>query len=88
MHLIKAMFNITQKDIDEGIPKHFNKCPVGLSITRKLNKQNLYNRILVFEKFIYLDDEKYDLPDNVVHFIDRFDKDLKVYPEEFELWIY
>lgn len=84
--------NVTQKDIDEGIPKNCYDCPVARAI-RKALKPDL---VAVRERFIHLhlrvegspgstSKQAFITPPAVRAFIDAFDEEQPVQPFTFEL---
>lgn len=82
---------VTQDDIDEGIPSNRNKCPVSLAVNRVILKSYHTGSgpcdILIFsQKDNLLDIQaSFKTPPRVADFIHRFDGRYCVKPFEFEI---
>jgi len=70
---------VTQKDINKGIPRIGDKCPIALAIKRKTHK---YVQVGCTYAWVKLKNRMvtYVLPDTVVQFIKDFDENRKVRP--------
>jgi hypothetical protein len=78
-----VIINVTQEDIDKGIPKECGKCPVALAIKRAGN----FEFVSVDGCEIYIDGSDFACPNEVDFFIRDFDTGgpSAVFPFSFEL---
>lgn len=78
------LVKITQKDIDNGIRNHILKCPARMAIKRKLPVSN----IIVTAEFLHIlgkTNKFVKLPNDLVKFLEKWDKGLEVKPSVFEI---
>jgi hypothetical protein len=81
---------VTQKDIDKGIPRDAAKCPIAKALQRQCPKRGrkwLVNcaEAEAMNKKDPVDSIDYPLPKKCMRFIDDFDKERTVKPFTFEL---
>lgn len=78
---------VTQTDIDNGIPVNSCLCPIALAIARQTTLQNVEVDSYGHRRaFIDVGDSKaFPLPDICVGFMEKFDNEQKVKPFSFEL---
>ena len=72
-------FNVTPKDIREGIADNCIKCPVARSLARRFPNQGIY----VSPYTIAIGDTYYLMPGIVKRFIEKFDNNEPVKPFSF-----
>ena len=74
---------VTQNDIDTGIKRSYDSCPVALAVSRVVNRGKSFvgKRIIV----PYVAGRHIDTPESVSKFVDDFDFDRPVSPFIFEL---
>lgn len=74
-------FNVTAKDIREGIADNCIKCPVARAIQRKFPNHTIY----AAPWSIFIDNKSYYIPKSAYSFILKFDKKQDVKPFSFEI---
>lgn len=72
--------NVTQRDIEKGLREDPNSCPVARAIKRRG-----FEDVSVKTQVIWIGCRKYNPPEIVEDFIERFDKGDTVQPFKFEL---
>jgi hypothetical protein len=77
------VINVTQEDIDEGKPVVCNECPVALAIARALPGCEIH----VLGTIVIVNGMYYQLPDECLDFVTRFDDGKSVSPFSFTLEI-
>lgn len=83
------VINVTQEDIDEGLPDKCSQCPVALAVKRYV-RPRYYIMVSAQHLTVYppgpaLDQCLYPMPDSVSNFVQNFDDAQRVKPFEFEL---
>ena len=80
---------VTQKDINKGLPGEYALCPIALAFKRRTNFKQVYVNsksievVYTAQKINY--DKTYMLPKKAQTFIKRFDRQESVKPFSFEL---
>lgn len=72
--------NVTQEDIDRGIPESCDKCAVALAVQRETKE-----RVTVSPEEIRIGNKLYDTPIIAAKFIESYDSLDDVSPFSFEL---
>ena len=76
--------NVTKRNIEKGKRKSCGACPVALALRRtfKVTEVSVASRIVIFG---LSPQACFETPDEVLRFMDRFDRRCKVEPFSFEL---
>lgn len=83
------LIQVTQRDIELGVPEEAGACPIARSIARSFHKK--IGIFFIRQYGITRDgskidgDEEWNLPGNARRFISRFDRGDRVAPFSFEL---
>lgn len=74
---MKCKVEILKRDIADGIPRDYFKCPISLSLKRKFKAKAVYTDIGFTGVFMLIDGIKYSVIkkhiDKVINFIAKFD---------------
>lgn len=75
--------NVTQEDIDNGIPEDPTLCAIALAV-RKVSPGH-EDEVVVHSHVVWIGRELYDLPQSAAEFIRGFDCGFDSYPFTFEM---
>lgn len=75
------LINVTQEDIQRGAPYVLGFCPTAIATNRSFHSQDC----VVGRSWLSVGDAYYDLPDEAIEFIRKFDEGLEVVPLSFEV---
>ena len=82
----RTKVEVTQEDIDKGIPEDCNNCAVALALKRKYKTDNVFVSIPDDYVLIKVRGEelniKYNYENDILDFIDIFDRDYSNYSIE------
>ena len=85
----KTKVEVTQEDIDKGVPEDCNNCAVALALKRKYKTDNVFVSIPDDYVLLTVNGEdlniRYNYENDILNFIDAFDKQYNYEnPEEYK----